>query len=169
MQTTQDLVAPQLGRYEIDPGASTVSFRTRHMFGLGGVRGTFAIRTGMIDVTEPLSDSSIHVEIDAASFNTGHGQRDSTVRSRALLDVGRHPVITFIVAGVDGPNLVGTLTVRDVSRPLTVAVDSCVVSPGAFNARATTRVDRYEWGVTGYRGLAGRYLQMTVDVRCVRQ
>ncbi len=35
-------------------------------------------------------------------------------------------------------------------------------------ARASTRIDRTEFGVTAYRGAAGRYLDMTVEVRCVR-
>lgn len=34
--------------------------------------------------------------------------------------------------------------------------------------RASTRIDRAEFGVTAYRGVAGRYLDMTMEVRCVR-
>ena len=47
---------PQLGRYEIDASQSRVTFRTRQMFGLGPVRGTFAIRSGTADIAEPLTD-----------------------------------------------------------------------------------------------------------------
>lgn len=169
MDSTLELDAPQLGRYEIDAGASSVTFQTRHMFGLGGVTGTFAIRSGMVDITEPLSDSSLRVEVDAASIASGNPQRDANVRSARLLDAEHHPVITFICSGVEGPALTGTLTVRGVSRPITLAVESCAVSQGSFIAHASTRVDRTEFGVTGYRGLAARYLQMAVDVRCVRR
>jgi hypothetical protein len=42
------------------------------------------------------------------------------------------------------------------------------VSPGSFTARATVRIDRYDFGLTASRGLAGRYLDVTVEVRCVR-
>ncbi len=169
MHSTLELAAPQLGRYEIDAGASSVTFRTRHLFGLGGVTGTFAIRSGMVDVTEPLSDSSISVEIDAASIASGNPQRDASARSARLLDAEHHPVITFTCSAVEGPALAGTLTVRGVSRPVTLTVESCAVSQGSFTAHASTRVDRTEFGVTGYRGLAARYLQLTVDVRCVRR
>ena len=48
--------APRLGHYEIDVSRSRVTFRTRHMFGLGSVRGTFAIRSGSVDIAEPLAD-----------------------------------------------------------------------------------------------------------------
>ena len=33
---------------------------------------------------------------------------------------------------------------------------------------ASTRIDRNEFGVTAYRGLAARYLDISVEVRCVR-
>jgi hypothetical protein len=38
---------PKPGRYEIDSSCSAVTFRTRHMFGLAPVRGSFAIRGGL--------------------------------------------------------------------------------------------------------------------------
>jgi polyisoprenoid-binding protein YceI len=37
-----------------------------------------------------------------------------------------------------------------------------------FDARTSARIDRTEFGVTAYRGMAGRYLDMTIEVRCVR-
>jgi polyisoprenoid-binding protein YceI len=70
---------PQPGRYEIDTTCSAVTFRTRHMFGLAPVRGSFAIRAGTVDVAGPLTDPGIYAEIEAASFRTGNGQRDSNV------------------------------------------------------------------------------------------
>lgn len=167
MQTTTQLAVPQLGRYQIDTDASRVSFRTRHLFGLGAVSGTFAIRAGTVDITEPLRDARILVQIAADSFKTGNRQRDANVRSARLLDAQRHPVITFACSGAEGPSLVGTLTVRDVSRPVSLTVERCVVCHGVFTACASARIDRTVFGVTGYRGLAARYLQLTVDVRCV--
>ena len=159
---------PQPGRYEIDSSTSAVTFRTRHLFGLAPVRGNFAIRAGTIDVAEPVTDSSIHAEIDTASFRTGNGQRDVTVHSARLLDAVRYPVITFISEGAGGPALPGMLTVRGVTRPVILSVEQSAVTPESFTVRATTRIDRAEFGVTAYRGLAGRYLDMTAEVRCVR-
>ena len=71
-------VIPEPGRYDIDTTFSAVTFRTRRLFGLAPVRGSFAIRTGTITITEPLTDSSIHAEIDPASFRTDNGQRAAT-------------------------------------------------------------------------------------------
>ena len=171
METRQDHPAtiPQLGRYEIDPGGSTVTFRSRHLFGLAPVRGTFAIRGGAIDVAEPLARSAVHAEIDAASFRTPNPLRDANVKSARFLDAWRHPLITFRSEGIDHTTLSGDLTVRGVTRPVSLAVELSDVSPRSFTARATTRVDRTEFGVTASRGLAGRYLDLSLEVRCVRR
>ena len=166
--TFQTRVTPRPGRYEIDTSCSAVTFRTRHLFGLAPVRGSFAIQAGTIDVAEPLAGSNVYVQIDPASFRSGNGQRDNNVRSERLLDASGYPVITFRSEGVDGPAMTGTLTVRNVSMPVALSVEQTAVTPGSFNARASTRIDRTEFGVTAYRGVAGRYLDMTVEVRCVR-
>jgi polyisoprenoid-binding protein YceI len=170
MQTTHSLAAatPQLGRYQIDPDGSRVTFRTRHLFGLAPVRGTFAVKAGTVDVTEPLTGSRIYAEIEAASFRTGNPLRDPQVRSARFLAADAHPVLAFSSAGLDGQVLAGTLTVRQVTSPVSVRAEVTGVSPGSFTARATVRIDRYDFGVTARRGLAGRHLDVTVEVRCVR-
>lgn len=170
MQTTSSLTQaiPQLGRYRIDPAGSRVTFRTRHLFGLAPVHGSFALRGGTVDVTEPLTASRISAEIDAASFHTRNPMRDAQVRSARLLATDAHPVLAFSAKGLDGQVLAGTLTVREVTRPVSVLAEVTEVSPGSFTARATVRIDRYDFGVTASRGLAGRYLDVTVEVRCVR-
>jgi polyisoprenoid-binding protein YceI len=170
MQTTQNRteITPQLGRYHIDPDGSSVTFRTRHLFGLAPVRGRFAVRAGTVDVSEPLTGSRVYAEIDAASFHTGNPLRDARVRSAGFLGADEHPVLAFSSKGLDGRLLAGTLTVRDVTRPVSVRAEVTGVSPGSFTARATVRIDRHDFGVTASRGLAGRYLDMTVEVRCVR-
>lgn len=170
MDAKQDQVIapPRLGRYEIDTKNSTVSFKTKHLFGLGGVRGSFAVKSGTVDVAEPVGDSSIRVEIDTASFDSGHEQRDGAVRSDKFLDAAGHPVITFVSTGVEGGTVTGSLTVRKVTKPVTLTVETSDVSPTGFSVRATTRIDRTEFGVTAARGMAGRHLDMTLEISCVR-
>jgi hypothetical protein len=48
------------------------------------------------------------------------------------------------------------------------SIEQSTVTPRSFNVLAAARIDRNEFGVTAYRGLAARYLDMTVEVRCVR-
>jgi polyisoprenoid-binding protein YceI len=162
--------APQPGHYDIDPDRSRVTFATRHLFGLGRVKGSFAVRRGSADIADPLEVSAIYAEIDTASFRTNNRQRDQRVRSPRFLDAAGHPVMSFrsdLIAAGDQA-LTGTLTVRGTTRPVTLAVTRCELAGGSFTARATTRVDRTEFGITAARGLAARYLDLTVEVQCTR-
>jgi polyisoprenoid-binding protein YceI len=161
----------QLGRYDIDPDHSAVAFRTRHLFGLAPVRGTLAIRGGTVDVTEPVTGSAVYAEIETASFRSGYHPRDRSVRSRRFLNAARYPVMTFSSGRLDAGDQVlsGTLTVGANSRPVSLSIVHYAPSAGSFTARATARIDRNEYGVTAAPGLAGRFLDITVEVRCVRR
>ncbi|PIM69393.1 hypothetical protein CTU88_25600 [Streptomyces sp. JV178] len=160
--------SPRLGRYTIDTKTSSISFRSRHLFGLVPVHGTFAIRGGTVGVAEPLGESRLRVEIEAASFSTGNDQRDGDVRSARFLDTDRNPLITFVSERVDAMSVSGTLTACGVSRPVSLSIVHAQVTADAFTVRATTRVDRTEFGVTAARGMAGRHLDLTLEVTCVR-
>jgi polyisoprenoid-binding protein YceI len=171
MQTTpENAVIPQLGRYDIDTSRSRIRFSTRHLFGLASVRGALAFRAGTVTVAEPPGDSAVDAEIDTASFRTGNGQRDHAVRSARFLGVRTHPVMVVRLSGLDAANrtFAGTLSVRDVTRPVRLAILQCELSGQSFTARAVTRIDRTEFGVTAARGLAAQYLQIEAEVRCVR-
>jgi len=65
--------------------------------------------------------------------------------------------------------LAETLTVRDVTQPVRLSIVHYAPSVSSFTACATARIDRTEYGVTALRGLAGRYLDVTVEVQCVRK
>jgi len=174
MQTEPAVIAttPQPGHYDIDPDRSRVTFATRHLFGLGRVRGSFAIRGGTADIADPIAASAIYTEIETASFRTKNRQRDDSVLSPRFLDPDGHPVMTFrsdrIEAGQHGNVLTGTLTVRGTSGPVTLTITRCEASRGSFTARATARIDRTEFGITAARGLAARYLDLTLEIQCTR-
>jgi polyisoprenoid-binding protein YceI len=170
MQTEPAVIAttPQPGHYEIDPDRSRVTFATRHLFGLGRVKGSFAIRSGAMDVADPISASTSYAEIETASFRTKNRQRDQSVLSPRFLDPAGHPVMAFRSDRCEPGTLTGTLTVRGTSGPVTLTITRCEVSRGSFTARATARIDRTEFGITAARGLAARYLDLTLEIQCTR-
>ena len=56
----------------------------------------------------------------------------------------------------------------------TSAVIATTPQPGHYDidpsrSRATTRIDRTEFGITAARGLAARYLDLTVEIQCNRK
>lgn len=159
---------PVAGAYRIDVAASTISFTTKHMLGLGTVRGTFALRDGQVDVADPVDASSVRATVVAASVDTGLATRDDMVRSATYLDVERHPHFVFVSTGVEQVDgqwvLRGTLTVRGVSRPIDVDVVDVRVIGSEMRVVAAAVVDRYEFGITAMRGMTGRRLSLRLEL-----
>ncbi|WP_030418025.1 YceI family protein [Streptomyces sp. SCSIO 75703] len=159
---------PPPGTYEIDQAASEIRFATRALFGLLPVGGTFGIGRGRITVADPVEESAVDVVVDAGSFASGNRPRDEHVRSADYLDVARHPEIGFRSGRLErhGENatLHGELTVRGVTRPLSVTLGTVVREGGRMTASGTATVDRYAFGITKAKGMTGRHLTITLDV-----
>ena len=170
-RTTEALQRPAPGTYRLQPDRCTVRFHTAHAFGLGPVHGTMTVREGTLVVDEEPERSSVTATIDAASFTTDRPQRDAKVRSKAFLDVEKHPTMRFTGAGVrtsdNGPTLPGILAVHGVRAPVELTLAEIRGVPGGLRCRATARVDRYAFGVTAGRGLIRRYLDIELEIGAV--
>lgn len=170
MNTTVEV--PVAGAYRVDAAASTISFTTRHLFGLGTVRGTFALREGRVDVAEEPTASVVRATVAAGSVDTGLPARDRAVSSATYLDADRHPDIAFVSTGVerDGRTWVlrGLLTVRGLSAPVDLRVERVRVSGERVSAVASTVVDRYAFGITAMRGMTGRRLRLRLEIVAMR-
>ncbi|MGW6057090.1 YceI family protein [Streptomyces sp. NPDC055189] len=163
---------PESGTYEIDPAASTVRFRTRTVFGLFPVRGTFGIGRGQITVTDAVEDSSVDVTIRADTFDSGLGRRDRHVVSADYLDAAGYPEIEFrsrrVAETARGTaELPGELTVRGVTQPVSVTVGAVVPDGRRLIVEGTATVDRYAFGVTTAKGMTGRRLKLRLAIEAV--
>lgn len=162
------IVAPAPGTYRIDAARSAITFTTRHLFGLGAVRGRFELRDGEIRVTDPMPESSARAVISAASFHTGNPGRDSAVRSARLLDTGAYPDITFISRRLEQPGgrwvLHGLLSVCGKAHPVELLIEEAQPAGKDLRLRASVRIDRYDFGITKVKGLAARHLGFRLDI-----
>lgn len=161
------------GRYHLDPSRSRVLYSGKHMFGLGTVHATFTIRDGELRVDEELTASEVSVTVAAASFSSNSARRDKDVRSAGLLHADKYPDITFTSHGLrtapDGWLMAGTVTAHGHSAPADVRIHR--VSREGADIRIQGRVehlDRTAFGITGSRGIVGRYLDLGLDVFATR-
>ena len=165
-------VVPAAGRYRLDPSHTVVAFRTRHLFGLGAVSGTMAVTGGEITIDPAVPRASVTATISAASFRTGNRARDRDARAR-FLHTGQYPDITFqartLSRAEDGWVLAGELEVRGVSRPVTLVIESVEAAGAGFRAQAAARIDRYAFGVTAAKGMAARYLDISLTAVALRR
>jgi polyisoprenoid-binding protein YceI len=171
--SSQQLNVPKPGRYRIHAEATTVTIRTRHLFGLGPVRATLALRDGLIQVAAPVEASTVHARFAASTFRSGNGARDAAVLSPKLLDAEAYPSLTFTATELteaDGRwSLRGELEVRGVTRLVEVRLSAVSEDEGTLRATAQVTVDRYDFGLTAYRGLAARRLTVSVDITAHRE
>ena len=163
---------PAAGEYRLDPDDCEITFRTHHLFGLATVTGTMRLKSGEIIVDRTASRSSVTATVCAATFHTGNDRRDRDVKSTKFLAVDQHPDLAFRAAHLQERDshwtLSGELTVRDTTRPLTLLVEAIDAAAGRLRIRATTRIDRYDFGVTAMRGMASRFVDVDVTVAAIR-
>jgi polyisoprenoid-binding protein YceI len=159
--------------YQIDTERSVVSFRTRHLFGLGPVRGTFRLRAGEIRIAEPAGASAVRAAVDAGSFRTGNPGRDRIVTSARLLDTARYPVFTFAstqVAESGGRwSVLGALVVAETEHPVEVVIEKARADGPELSVTATAVIDRFALGVTAMKGLAARRLSCRLEIVATRR
>ena len=143
--------------WNIDATHSGINFSIRHMV-VSKVRGRFARYTGTVDLDETdLTRSVVEATIDASSIETGTPQRDAHLRSPDFFDVEKYPELRFRSRrieqlGTARYRLVGDLTIRDVTREVSLDVEYGGRAKDPWgNERigfiATTSLDRKDFGL----------------------
>ncbi|WP_371668649.1 YceI family protein [Streptomyces sp. NBC_00289] len=145
-------VAVETGLWQLDPTASTVALRHRTMWGLVTVKGAFAAIAGQGEV-RPDGSAVGTVTLDVASLDTGNAKRDTHLRSADFFDADNHPEITFAARSAelregDTVHVIGQLTVRGVSRPLSFTGSLGAADAAGFTLNAEVTVDRAQFGMT---------------------
>ena len=151
-----EITLPDPGRWELDTAHSSIEFVARHLM-VTKVRGGFGEFSGTIDVADNPTESKVSIQVTMDSVSTGSADRDGHLKSPDFFDVENHPTMTFestqVIDKGDGYQMVGDLTVRGVTKPLTLDVDYLGVMTDPWgNAKAafsaSGEVDREDWGLT---------------------
>jgi polyisoprenoid-binding protein YceI len=149
---TPDSVLAGPSTWSLDPAHSSVSLRSKTMWGLATVRGTFGELAGNAEILAGGAARG-RLEIGAASLNTRNAKRDRHLASADFFDAAEHPSIVADLASAtrtgDRVAVQGTLTVAGQTRPLTFTAELDGLTPAAFTMRAEgVVVDRADFGLT---------------------
>jgi polyisoprenoid-binding protein YceI len=152
--------APAAGtrtEWKLDPTHTLVEFSAKHLM-ITTVKGRISDVEGSIFIDEQNPEnSSVEATLNAASIDTRTNQRDEHLRSADFLDVEKYPRITFKSTRIEGDRsefkLTGDLTIRDVTRPITLDVqfegqtkDPWGGERAGFSAHG--KIDRRDFGLT---------------------
>lgn len=140
------------GTWTLDPAHTTVGFTVRHA-GISKVRGTFGDLEGTLVVGQGGDDLRFEATLQTASVSTGNADRDGHLKSADFFDAETFPKIRFVSTEVSGDSLTGELTIRDVTKPVTLdfSYEGAATDPfGTYRAGFTgeTTISRKEFGLT---------------------
>ena len=142
------------GTYTIDASHSRVGFSARHAM-VTKVRGSFNEYSGSAVVAD--GAATLSIEISAASIDTRSADRDGHLQSPDFFDVANFPKITFVSTSVKdgGAGIIveGSLTIKDVTKPLTIEFEYIGTAKDPFgNDRfgfeGEAEINRKDFGLT---------------------
>ena len=171
--------------WSLDTSHSEITFAVKHMM-ISTVRGKFNSFSGTIDFNESNPAlSTVDVSVDLSSIDTRDQKRDGHLTSPDFFDVANHPTMTFKsnsvkVLGDNRASLTGDLTIRGVTKPLTLDVvyNGQAKSPwGTTSAgfSASGKINRKDyglaWNVALETGgvLVGEDIAITIEAEIVKQ
>lgn len=140
------------GTWTLDPSHTSASFAVRHA-GISKARGQFTDVEGTLEVGEGGENLSFTTTLKTESLTTSNEDRDNHLRSGDFFDAETFPEITFSSTEVKGDSLVGDLTIRDTTKPVTLdfSYEGAATDPfGTYRAGFTgeTTISRKEFGLT---------------------
>jgi polyisoprenoid-binding protein YceI len=155
---------PEPGSWTIDAVHSFVAFTVEH-FTVALARGIAAGPSGVIVIADDVLRSTVQASINVSTLTTANPSRDEKITGPDVLDAARFPTIEFTStelrpAGPERYALDGDLTIRDVTRPVTLDLVVHGVIPDVWGKRrlgltATTDIQRSDYGAGewGHRAL----------------
>jgi polyisoprenoid-binding protein YceI len=167
--------------FTVDPFHTYPSFAVDHL-GMAIIYGRFGKTSGKFTIDRAAKTGSVDVVVEAASIDTGDGDkgtrprsRDEHLRSADFFNVAEFARITFkstrVVFDGDAPKTVeGELTMVGVTKPLTLTVERFKCNGAAPPARercggnALGKFKRSDWGIKTGLPAVGDEITLTVGL-----
>ncbi|MCV6592521.1 MAG: YceI family protein [Silicimonas sp.] len=174
------LAGPALAdTYMIDTAGAhaSINFKASHL-GFSMLTGRFDTFTGSFDFDPAKPEAgSVTVEIDIASINSNHAERDNHLRSADFFDASNHPKATFVSTGIKATGdstavITGDLTMLGTTK--SIDIETTYVGGGddpwgghrqGFSGTAT--IVPADFGMPG--GIAKAPVELSLEVEGIRQ
>jgi polyisoprenoid-binding protein YceI len=109
--------------WTIDNTHSEVTFKVKHMM-ISTVSGHFEdFQASVKTDDDSFNNASIEFSAKIDSINTKNKDRDGHLKSDDFFNAEKYPELTFVSKSFNGEKLVGDLTIRDVTKEVTLDVD----------------------------------------------
>jgi len=140
-------------KWVLDPMHSEVQFKVKHLV-ISTVTGSFKVFEGHLTTeNDDFRDADINFSLDVNSIDTNQEQRDGHLKSAEFFDSEQYPTISFKSTSFDGEELKGDLTIKGVTKPVTLEVEHGGSATDFYgNTKAgfevTGKINRKDFGLT---------------------
>ncbi|MCF8053012.1 MAG: YceI family protein [Desulfobacterales bacterium] len=169
--------------WNVDKAHSNIYFGVQHIYST--VKGVFNDFAGDIRFDpDNLGDSRFDFTVQVESIDTNITKRDNHLLSGDFFDAGKHPEMTFKSAAIDHLggdeySVEGTLTVKDVSRTVTVPFTYFGTTANPFDPKqlvagfeARMTIDRLQYHVGAGKfydmGVVGKEVDILITIEALR-
>lgn len=171
------LAAPET--FVIDGTHTYPRFSYSH-FGLSTQLSRFNTTTGTIVLDREARSGAVDIVIDMTSVDTGYETFNGHIQGEDFLDTAQYPTATFKSTAVafDGDTPVavdGDLTIKGVTRPVTLALTSFTAMPhpmlqkDAIGANATVTIKRSDFNAGKFAPNVGDAVTIDIAVEAIKQ
>lgn len=109
--------------WKIDNAHSEVAFKVKHMM-ISTVTGHFDSFDASLQADgENFNNAAVSFSAKIDSINTKNSDRDAHLKSDDFFNAEQFPEMKFVSKSFDGENLVGDLTIRDVTKEVALDVE----------------------------------------------
>lgn len=166
--------------WTLDNTHSEIAFKVRHMM-ISTVTGHFEdFKASAKTNGDDFNDAEIKFSAKTASINTKNADRDTHLQSDDFFNSEKYPEMKFVSKSFKGEKLVGDLTIRDVTKEVTlnaqlngIAVDPYGQTKAGFEI--TGEINRKDfnltWNAVTEAGsiVVSDKVKLVIDVQFVKQ
>jgi polyisoprenoid-binding protein YceI len=145
-------------KWNLDPTHSEIGFKIKHLM-ITNVSGSFAKFTAEADTNgDDFTTAAISFSANIDSISTNNEQRDGHLKSPDFFDAATYPTLSFKSSKLEKSSeeeytLHGDLTIRDVTKPVSLAVDFGGIATDPYgNVKAgfslNGKINRKDFGLT---------------------
>ncbi|MBO3099485.1 YceI family protein [Gelidibacter pelagius] len=140
-------------KWNVDASHSEVGFKVKHMM-ISTVKGAFEKFDASVETeSDDFKNAKFSFTAKVDSINTKNEDRDTHLKSEDFFNADEYPEVTFKSTAFDGNKIVGDLTIKDVTKEVTlntdfngVAVDPYGQTKAGFEISG--KINRKDFGLT---------------------
>ncbi|HWY61356.1 MAG TPA: YceI family protein [Rhizomicrobium sp.] len=156
--------------YILNKNQSRFLFSIGHFF-VSSTEGKFTVFDGrLMFPPQAPENGTVTIHVSPGSISTGIAARDDHLRSADFFDADKFPLATFASTGLVRNSgsigkLAGMLTLHGVTKPITldVTLKTPDLNADRLEFSASAKMKRSDFGMTGYMGVIGDEVSLTID------